>query len=147
MNSNVEKYWEDYCKLVNEPNLKYREAFQFGASPDWLADLVVEGKKVATTSGLIFYDLDDIEIPKVEEYSIVLNSKDEPVAIIKNTKVEIVPFNEVSEEFALSEGEGDFEFWWNAHVEFFESNTKEYNIEYREDMLVVCESFKKVFPL
>ncbi len=147
MMDSVEKYWQEYCKFSNQPKLAYKESFQFGASPDWLAELVVEGKKVATTSALFVYELYNIDMPSIDDYSIVLNSKDEPVAIIRNTKVEVVPFNEVSEEFALSEGEGDFEYWWNAHLKFFKKETATANLAFREDMLVVCESFEKVYPI
>ncbi len=148
MNNDVnEKYWKDYCDLIKKYDIKYKEAFQFGVDPDWLGNLVVEGKKVATSSGFKFYEISNEEIPKVNDYSIVLNSVDMPVAIIKVTKVEVVPFNKVSEEFALSEGEGDYNYWWNAHDKFYKQSCKEYNIEYKEDMLVVCETFEKVYPV
>ncbi len=143
----VEGFWKEYCEFSNQPTLEHKDVFQFGASPDWLAELVLEGKKVATTSALFVYDLFSIDIPQVDEYFIVLNGKDEPVAVIRNTKVEVLPFNQVSEEFALSEGEGDFEYWWNAHVEFFKKETSSNNLEFKEDMLVVCETFEKVYPI
>ncbi len=145
MDELVKKFWQEFCDSVGDTTLQYKEAFQFGVDPDKLAYLVMEGEKVATSSGFEFYGISNEEVPKVNDYSIVLNSVDIPVAIIKVTKVDIVPFNEVSEEFAISEGEGDYEFWWNAHVEFFKYMCNENNIEFREDMLVVCETFEKVY--
>ncbi len=143
----VEKYWKDFCDTTNNYDLKYKEAFQFGADPDGLAHLVIEGKKVATCSGFKFFEVGNEEVPKVGDYSIVLNSVDIPVAIIKATKIEILPFNEITEEFALSEGEGDYNYWWKKHEKFFKYYCDEYNVEYKEDMLVVCETFEKVFPV
>ncbi|MFV0439683.1 MAG: ASCH domain-containing protein [Lachnospirales bacterium] len=139
----IERFWNDFC-TKNGYDFTYTEAFQFGADANFLGSLVVEGKKVATTSGLVFYELDGTKIPEANEYSIVLNSKNEPIAVIKTTKIEVMPFNEVSEEFALSEGEGDYEFWHKTHTDFFKQECASYNIPFKEDMLVVCENFIKV---
>ncbi|MFC5734615.1 ASCH domain-containing protein [Cytobacillus gottheilii] len=138
-------FWNEYCSLHQLENVTYKDAFQFGAEPDWLADLVVEGKKTATTSGHVFYELENEPLPQAGEYSIVLNSSDEPVAIIKIDSVEVLPMDEVSEEFALAEGEGDYAFWWEAHENFFRNELKTYNLEFAPNMVVVCERFTKVY--
>ena len=75
-----------------------------------------------------------------------MNGTDAPVAVIQIESVEVMPMNEVSEEFALAEGEGDYQFWWDAHEKFFSDLLKEYDKEFSPDMLVVCERFKKVYP-
>ena len=62
---------------------------------------------------------------EINEYSIVLNSEEQPVAIIKTVEVSLVPMNEVSEEFAIAEGEGPYEDWKSAHVRFFTSELRE----------------------
>ena len=54
--------------------------------------------------------------------------------------------NEVTEDFALAEGEGDYHFWWDAHEQFFTKLLKDYHKEFSPNMLVVCERFKKVYP-
>lgn len=141
----IQQFWDEFCVATKQEHLNYREAFQFGASADWLADLVVEGKKTATTSGYIFYELEKEALPQVGEYYIVLNGADEPVAIIQIQSVDVMPMNEVSEEFALAEGEGDYSFWWDAHEAFFSELLKDYQKDFTPDMLVVCETFKKVY--
>ena len=142
----VQQFWNDFCAANHKEGIKYKDAFQFGASADWLADLVVEGKKTATTSGFVFYELEKEAIPQAGEYYIVLDGQEEPVAVIQIQSVEVVPMNEVTEEFALAEGEGDYRFWWDAHEKFFTELLKEYDIEFSPNMLVVCERFKKVYP-
>ena len=142
----VQQFWNDFCAANHKEGIKYKDAFQFGASADWLADLVVEGKKTATTSGFVFYELEKEAIPQAGEYYIVLDGQEEPVAVIQIQSVEVVPMNEVTEEFALAEGEGDYRFWWDAHEKFFTELLKEYDIEFSSNMLVVCERFKKVYP-
>ena len=85
-------------------------------------------------------------LPIVGHHSMVLDSKDVPVGIIKNISVELVPLNEVTEEFARAEGEGDlsYEYWWNCHKEFFTKACAEMGKPFREDMVVVCERFELV---
>ncbi|WP_338472638.1 ASCH domain-containing protein [Niallia sp. XMNu-256] len=142
----VQQFWKDFCVANNKKGIKYRDAFQFGASAEWLAELVVEGKKTATTTGFVFYELEKEAIPQVGEYYIVLDGHEEPVSVIQIQSVEVLPMNEVTEEFALAEGEGDYRFWWNAHEEFFTELLKEYDREFSPNMLVVCERFRKVYP-
>lgn len=142
---NIQQFWNDFCVVTQQEDIKYKDAFQFGASADWLADLVVEGKKTATTSGYVFYELENEALPQAGEYYIVLNGMDVPVAVIQIESVEVMPMNEVSEQFALAEGEGDYQFWWDAHEQFFSDLLKAYDKEFSPNMLVVCERFKKVY--
>ncbi len=146
MNTEVEQFWDDFCRHYHLNGIVYREAFQFGVYPDGLARLVVEGKKTATTSGFVFYELEEEDIPKAGEFSIVLDSKEKPVAVIQTLSVDILPMNEVSEEFALAEGEGDYQYWWDVHKVFITEQLAEYHLEFSPDMLVVCERFKRTYP-
>ena len=139
MNQAAQKYWDEYWKDGEKP--AHVSAWMFGALPDELAQLVIDEKKTATCSGHVFYELDNEPLPKVDEYSIVLNSKEQPVAMIKIVEVSIMPMNEVTEEFAVAEGEGSYEAWKSAHVEFFTSELQTVGLEFSEDMLLVCERF------
>jgi len=141
----IQQFWEDFCITNHKEGITYKDAFQFGVSADWLADLVIEGKKTATTSGYLFYELENEAIPQVGEHNIILNGQDEPVAVIQIQSVEVMPMNEVKEDFALAEGEGDYQFWWEAHEAFFTEGLKEYGKVFSPEMLVVCERFEKVY--
>ena len=81
--NNIEAYWQQFCELEGLQHIRYTEAFQFGEKADWLASLVIAGTKTATCSSFPLYELEKEPLPKVGDYQIVLNSKDEPVAIIK----------------------------------------------------------------
>lgn len=54
----VQRFWNDYCVENHKVETADKDAFQFGVSADWLADLVVDGKNTATASGFIFYELE-----------------------------------------------------------------------------------------
>ncbi|MFL0581838.1 ASCH domain-containing protein [Solibacillus silvestris] len=142
----IEAYWQHYCDSEGMENIRYKEAFQFGEKADWLAGLVEEGTKTATCSSFPLYEREGESLPEIGDYQIVLNSQDEPVAIIQSYSVEIYPFNEVPVGFALAEGEGTYEEWKEAHVAFFNRELSAQGLEFTEEMLTVCDRFKKVFP-
>lgn len=144
MNHEAQMYWDHFWGNRIKPQSV--SAWQFGADPDNLAQLVVEGIKTATCSAHIFYELENEPLPTTDDYSIILNSQDKPIAIIKTIDVKVLPMNEVPEEFAVAEGEGDrtYRYWKEAHEKFFQSELKKIGKEFREDMLLVCERFEVV---
>ncbi|GAB3071272.1 ASCH domain-containing protein [Salinicoccus sesuvii] len=144
MNKDAQAYWDAYWQGQIQPQSV--TAWQFGADPDYLAQLVVDGIKTATCSGHIFYEVEKEPLPSEGEYSIVLNSNDKPTSIIKTVEVTVTPMNEVSETFAIAEGEGDrtYQYWWDAHEAFFTKELKSINQEFSRDMLLVCERFEVI---
>jgi len=144
MNELAQKYWEMYWAGKEQPLSV--TSWQFGGIPDELAQLVVDGIKTATCSNYLVYELEKEPLPKVDDYSIVLNSKDEPVCIIRTSDVKIMPMNEVPEDFTFAEGEGDrsYDHWYKVHIEFFTKELKALGGEFSEEMLLVCERFELI---
>lgn len=144
MNQVSKIYWNEYWENQIKP--KSVTAWQFGVEPDTLAQLVIDGIKTATCSGHIFYELENEPLPTTEDYNIILNSDDNPVAITKTVEVTITPMNEVNEEFAIAEGEGDrtYQYWWDEHEKFFRKELNAIGREFSEDMLLVCERFEVI---
>ena len=122
------------------------EAWSFGGAPDKLADLVVKGIKTATCSAYALYEMENEPMPKPGDYSVILDSKDNAVCIIQTTKVFLSPFDEVPQEHAFKEGEGDrsIDYWRRVHKEFFSEELKPAGREFDEKMILVCEEFKLV---
>lgn len=132
----------------------------FGWKPNYLATLVISGRKTATCSGLLFYQLENEPIPQLSsEREIILDKQGNPLVEIQHTAIFIEKFGQVSEEFALSEGEGDFAFWKNGHRQFFNSALRDLsekienlqgieNGQITEDFELVCERFQvvNIFP-
>ncbi|MGN1400637.1 MAG: ASCH domain-containing protein [Bacillus sp. (in: firmicutes)] len=146
MNDESKIYWDRYWEFIGQKSPGNVSAWQFGGNPDHLAQLVLSGIKTATCSALVLYEMENEPVPSVGEYSIILNSRDEPVAIIRTTEVTIRPMNEVPEDFAIAEGEGDrtFQYWKEVHVDFFTEQLHEAGLEFSEDMMLVCERFELV---
>lgn len=45
MNNRVNEFWNQFCIDTQKEGVQYKDATQFGASADWLAELVVNGKR------------------------------------------------------------------------------------------------------
>ncbi|WP_414718328.1 ASCH domain-containing protein [Thaumasiovibrio subtropicus] len=65
------------------------------------------GKKTASCSLKQAYLIENEPLPEVGRLTVVLNWAQEPVCIVRLTQVSTAPFNEVTEDFARAEGEGD----------------------------------------
>ena len=123
------------------------EAWPFGEAPDKLAELVVQGVKTATCSAYDLYQINNEPLPKTGDYSIILNSNNEAVCIIKTLKVYVTEFQKVSAEHAFKEGEGDrsLEYWRKVHVNFLTNELASVNLPFDENTKVVCEEFEVVY--
>lgn len=128
---------------INEPY----EAWAFGDSADELAELVVKGIKTATSSAYALYEIDGEPLPETGEYSVILDSHENAVCIIKTTKVYVTSFDKVSETHACKEGEGDrsLEYWREVHERFFTDCLREVGLDFSPTMEVVCEEFEVVY--
>ena len=124
------------------------EAWAFGDAPDELAQLVLKGEKTGTSSAYIWYDIENEPLPKVGEYSVILDSNDDAVCIIRNIRVYVTSFEQVTEEHARKEGEGDrsLAYWRKVHENFFTKELSEAGYAFDEKMGIVCEEFVRVFP-
>jgi uncharacterized protein YhfF len=140
--------WYEFKKVKPDTPEDY-EAWAFGDSKemaDELAELVLKGVKTATASNYSLYENDE-ELPYVGLHNIVLDGDGEAVAIVETTSVEIVPFDEVTEEQAYLEGEGDrtLKYWRDVHEDFFKRELEEVNQKFHNKIPVVCERFKLLY--
>jgi uncharacterized protein YhfF len=145
-NDSVIQIWEDFRKVNPDSPTEY-VAWAFGNTKemaDYLAQLVLEGKKTATASNYLLYEIEKEALPYVGLYNIILNGNGEAVAIAVTTSVEVVPFDEVTEEHAYLEGEGDrtLTYWREGHEEFFKRELEEVNGTFHNKIPIVCERFK-----
>ena len=148
-NQSAIQLWNEYKKLNPNAPSEY-DVWAFGDSKemaDELAALVVRGTKTATASNYILYDLEKESYPYPGLHNVILDGDGEAVAIIETTAVEVVPFNEVTEEHAYLEGEGDrtLAYWRDVHETFFKKEFEAIGQKFTDKMLVVCEQFTVIF--
>lgn len=121
-------------------NWRDLETFSFGDSPelaDRLLELVLAGKKTATcwavSQGLL-----SAEVGKM---MVVLDGNGVPKAVLRTVELTQRRFDEVDEDFAHDEGEGDrsLGYWRDAHTRYFTRLGR-----YAPDMMLWCERFELV---
>ncbi len=145
---NVTTYWNEY-KKKSGTDKSFVEAYYFCDNKEdanELADLVLEGKKRATASNYLMFEIAKEPLPKVGDLNIITDFHGEPKCIVQTTEVKIVKFKDVNPEFAEAEGEGDLslEYWREAHRRFFTRELDEMKECFTEEMPVVCEKFTVV---
>lgn len=122
-------------------------AFSFGSSPseaDALCDLVLAGTKTATASALADYHQGGEPLPERGDLAIVTDGAERPRALIQVTTVRLLPFEQVDEQHAHAEGEGDrsLAYWRSAHERFFTRDGRTFDPR----MTVVLEEFVRLYP-
>ena len=134
------------------PPDKPSDIWFFGDSPELaaaLAELVLSGPKRATTALLAEMEAEGLPLPKVGGLSLVTDFQGKPLMVLRSTRVDVLPYQEVDAEFAAVEGEGDgsLAYWQDAHELFFRRSCARLGLVWQPDMLVVCERFELLYPL
>ncbi len=126
------------------------EAFGFGNpnTPelrDELALLVKSGVKTATAGHRGEFAAAGEKTPEVGDYWVVADSRANAVAVIRTIEVKPTRFQDVDEQFARDEGEGDrtLAWWRTAHIKYFEAA----GLPIDDDQVLILERFEKVWPL
>ncbi len=112
------------------------EHFSFGDHPalaDELLDLVLSGRKTATCWSAL-----DGQQTCHGQRSVVCDGSGRPRAILETTSLVSMSFDQVTEDFARKEGEGDLSLahWRREHRRYFERRG-----QFAETMDLWCEEF------
>jgi uncharacterized protein YhfF len=148
----VQPFWDTFqASIAYDASPLFYEAFRFDDSEhvaNTLGALVLSGQKRATAGLLWTNEVANKPLPKVGVLSVVTDWHGTPLCVIQTTHVEIVPFDNVSDSFAATEGEGDktLRYWRDAHWRFFSRECQRIGREPNLHMPVVCEQFKVVYP-
>ena len=149
-NYNIESFLQDFLKEKGmDPKTKYIDVFHFELTEYWaneLLRLVLEGRKRATSSSLLSYEIEGDTVPEKGSYSIVTDWEGVPKCVIETTNVRILPFKDITYDICKLEGEDDsLESWRKGHISFFKEEGKELGYEFSEEMPVVFEEFEVVY--
>ena len=91
-----DQMWQTY-KILNQTIGDKIDAWAFGVEADYLAELVLMGQKTATSSAFDLYAVGNEPLPKENELSVILDSKENAICIIETTKVEVMLTRKVKE--------------------------------------------------
>lgn len=138
----VQEFWDSFIEEKGlDEDTDYIQMFRLGRNEgesNRLLKRVLRGKKRATTC---LYT-DDI-LPEKGDYGIVTDWYGVPRCVIRTTRVQIIPFNEITLEQALKEGEDTtLEAWRETHRSVYINNAEQLGIEFSEDSKIVYEDFR-----
>ena len=129
-------------------NIEHLEKWHFELTEgacNYLLDLVLKGRKKATASSALGYQIEGEEIPEEGKLSVITDWNGNPKCVIKTTRVRIIPYKDITFEIAKLEGEDDtLESWRKNHEEFFTEEGKEIGYKFSEDMEVIFEEFEVI---
>lgn len=154
MTDSAKLLWSDYLAsgapgASDAADATY-SAWQFGygvEQGDRLLAYVLDGPKRATTGALWAYEAEGEAVPVPGDFSVLLDGHGVARCVIRTTRVDIVPLDEVDAAYAYDEGEGDrsLEYWRDAHWTYFARELAGLGITASWKMPVVCERFEVVY--
>ena len=144
-------FWKQFC--CTDPKVPSDEAFQtwcFGNSQEMseeLANLVIAGKKIATASLAVVNELQPETAPIDGGYSVVTDLSGRPRCVIRTEEIRHLPFDEVDEQFAFDEGEGDrtLAYWRRVHHDYFSREANKLGVDFNPRSTVCCERFRLLY--
>ena len=145
------QFWKSYLKATNqkEENAVYSGELVFedsGFTGQTQLSLVLSGVKTATFTPFDAFEINRESIPVAGEVYVVLDSQEEPVAILEVTNVSVIPFNEIPWDLAARDGENEnLSEWQDKMRNFLEDEADLCGFEVREDSKIVCEIFRVVY--
>lgn len=151
----IAQFWQAYLDTL-PPDAPHRQrsyvAEAFGDNPalaDELGALIRRGIKTATCSALWEWEAEGTPIPQTGLISIVLDGAGQPLCLIETIEVTVRAYRAVDAAFAAAEGEGDrsLAYWRAAHWRFFSRTLAKIGREPTEDMPLVCERFRLLYPV
>jgi uncharacterized protein YhfF len=154
MNLKIQNFWQAYLDSLPANSHKpetmppYWHFTDNEPSANHLAELTLVGTKRATAGALWSYEAEGEATPQPGDLSIIIDWDENPVCLIETLQVDITPFHAVDEDFARTEGEGDgsLTYWKDVHWQYFSREMAAIGRQAHEDMPVVCERFRVIFP-
>ncbi|MCJ1331044.1 hypothetical protein MMC10_007731 [Thelotrema lepadinum] len=139
----VVAFIEEASKALGRAIPPAKDVFGFGNGLAYLDDRLLEraisGAKTATTS----WPVPDPLYWGPGDYSVILNGKGEPAALMHTNSFRQCKFKDVEEEFALAEAEGDYESYREGH--FWHYGRGENGHLFSDESEVLCERFEVVY--
>jgi uncharacterized protein YhfF len=119
------------------------------AEADALAALVVRGLKRASAALAAELGRGGDPLPRIGDYGVVCDGSGHPRVVVRTIELRMGAAQSVDEAFARDDlGEGDLsrDEWLMVHRQFFEERYRALGMVYDDDVEVVFERFRVVWP-
>lgn len=126
--------------------MEIKHKIQFGGNTNELAEKVLSGEKIATSSLHDYYRMNLRDMSNINEYASILDSDGNEICIVRIEKIEIIQFQNITETFAIEEGDGNLPNWLKIHTEYYSVQLEKIEKKLSGDTELVCEWFKVINP-
>lgn len=109
-----------------------------------LANLVLLGKKTATSSLVSLQRIKELPPTQVGDIWGILNGEDSGICTVKVTQVEQRNWENIGEAFAKDEGDDSLQQWTFIHEPYYRSLLKEYYLTLLPSTLLECVYFELI---
>ncbi len=150
-NASARNLWGDYLdQHLEDAFHEAPKTISFGqdeSTASQYAQLVKAGIKKAASYPLLGIQHRNEKLPKIGDYSVVVDGKGQAQCIVKTVKVHLKPYFSIDGEHAQKEGVGDktLDDWRKTHWEHYRQELEIFGRVPRESMIIVCEEFEKIF--
>lgn len=149
----VDLYWQQFLASLAstaETPTTYWGSNSFGFTEEDARDiaaLVLAGTKTATGSLLWSYEADGKRVPRAGDYWIVTKGPDDPVCLVQTTEIRVIPFDQVTVDYARDGGEGDrsLEGWHEMYWRYILAECARIGRAPSEQAPLVMERFRVVY--
>jgi len=150
-NASARNMWGTYLKNHLEdvfhetPKTRYFGDNEQDANEN--AKLIKRGVKKAISYSLLGLQNRNEPLPKIGDYIVVTDWNGEAQCIVATTTVLLKPYFSIDTIYAQLEANGDktLDSWKKYHWDFFTRELQGFKREPRESMIVVCQTFEKVY--
>jgi uncharacterized protein YhfF len=146
----IEAFWLAYQRAcqVQVPGFSATAFGRTRALADELAALICSGDKRAHATLERDFEAEGDELPRPGDHVVVLDGRGTPQAIVRTRHVERRYFNEIDDEFAFENGEGDrtLHWWLVAHRQEFAERAEAEGFQVGERAVLILEYFDLVWP-
>jgi uncharacterized protein YhfF len=143
-------FWE---KVKEETGIDgaFADAYGIGDTSELkqeLLNLVLDGKKRASTSLVKESELEGWPEPEVGQYNVILDGCDKPAAVVRTVRIRKCSFSDVDEEHAFWEGEDErtLDSYIREHTKYYTRRGAALDFEFTPNMEVILERFELVYP-
>lgn len=143
-------FWEEFLTATGrDAATRCADTYHFELTEEWadkLLELVLEGKKKATSSSLSAFTLSNDPLPKSGDLCVVTDGKGRPRCVVETTAVTVLPFRDNPWELCRKEGEDTtLTSWQEGHRRFFTREGDLMGYTFTEEMPIVFEEFRVVY--
>ena len=96
-----------------------------------------------TLTSSAFWNYPDGKIPFVGALSVLVDGAGRPRGIVETTRVEIMPFQAITEDMAQDYGEGErtADWWRRVMGQFYQTSATRHGVAFTDDTALIWEWF------